>query len=257
MPDDYQTLFAELTGTAPVGTETPAPSTAPAEETSDTEETVNTETTSTEETKTEETVEETSTPVKQEAPKEDPTAKAFAAMRAANSKYQKVFNKLQEALGVDDEDAVIEKLLGVSYDTLGKKQNVDPAVLKRLTELEEVNQALINERRQEFVIGQFEKVRTTFNLSEPELMEFAQALSNSNVDIFASNLDLSALYKGLNFDKLQKKTIESEKQKWIKEQGEANAAPSVNSITGKRDPNSKKEINTMSDLDLALKSLNN
>lgn len=252
MPDDYQSLFAELSGTSapaaePVTQSVEEPVAAPVTE-------------QVTEPATAETTEPSATPKVESKPiennqKEDASAKAFAAMRTQNSKYQKVFTKLQEALGADNEDDVIEKLLGVSYETLGKKQNTDPAVLKRLSELEEVNNNLMNQRRQEFVVNAFNKVKSEFNLNEQELMGFAETLASNNIDIFSSNIDLTALYRGMNHEAITKKLLETEKQKWIKEQAAADKAPSINPATGKRDPNPKKEINSMSDLDLALKSL--
>lgn len=250
MPEDYQSLFAELTGTTdPVAN----PTTPVAEQAPDA--TANPAATPEATPATPSAQPDAEVKPIDETPKEDPSAKAFAEMRAKTTKYQRVFSKLQEALKVENEDEVIEKLLGQSYETLGKRQNTDPVVLKRLSELEEVNNSLIQERQMQFVTNSFNKVKSEFNLSDAELTKFAQHLASNNVDILASNVDLSALYRGINHEAITSKLLETEKQKWIKEQMEAEKAPAVNPATGKRDPNPKKEINSMSDLELALKSL--
>lgn len=180
---------------------------------------------------------------------------AFAALRVQNAKYQKAMARVAQALGATDEDEAMEKLIGASYDVQAKRENVDPAILRRLTDLEEKNQMLDTATRQQFIRDSFGAVQKKFNLDEKEVIAFAQKLTDQNVDIFNSNVPLDTLYLGLYHDTITSKKLEAEKQNWIKGQNEAEKAPSVNPATGKPISKDKKEITTEADLDLILKTL--
>ncbi len=180
---------------------------------------------------------------------------AFAAMRAQLAKYQKAFGRVTQAMGANSEDEAIEKLIGASFDVQAKRENVDPAILKRLTTLEEQNQLLDTATKQQFIKDSFGAVQKEFTLSDQEVIAFAQKLSDQNVDIFNLNVPLSVLYRGLNHDTITKKMLEAEKQNWIKGQAEADKAPGVNPATGKPISKEKKDISTEADLDLVLKTL--
>lgn len=180
---------------------------------------------------------------------------AFAAMRAQNAKYQKAFARIAQAMGAQNEDEAIEKIVGASFDVQAKRENVDPNVLRRITDLEEKNNILDSATRQQFVRDSFNAVQKQFNLTDQEVISFAQKLTDQNVDIFNLNVPLSILYTGMNHDAIISKRLETEKQNWIKGQAEADKAPGVNPATGKPLDKEKTEITTEADLDLVLKNL--
>ena len=180
---------------------------------------------------------------------------AFAALRVQNAKYQKAMARVAQALGATNEDEAMEKLIGASYDVQAKRENVDPVILRRLTDLEEKNQMLDTATKQQFIRDSFGAVQKKFNLDEKEVIAFAQKLTDQNVDIFNSNVPLDTLYLGLYHDTITSKKLEAEKQNWIKGQSEAEKAPGVNPATGKPISEDKKEITTEADLDLILKTL--
>ena len=251
MPDDYQSLFNQLNGenSAPVEQSTEAVQ----ESTPKTEPVVETPTETAESTEPDvDPTEGIKDPIKQQQAKD-----AFAAMRAQNAKYQKVMKRIQEVMQADNEDTAIERLLDATYGMQAKQQNIDPAVLKRISELEENNTRLAFEQRQNYIKESFADVQKEFNLSDAETIKFAQQVTDSNIDIFASNVNLSTIYKGLNHDTITKKMLETEKQNWIKNQTEASKAPGVNPATGKKDNQDKIEINTMAELNEAMKSFRN
>lgn len=180
---------------------------------------------------------------------------AFAAMRVQNAKYQKAMSRITQAMGASNEDEAIEKLIGASFDVQAKRENVDPVILRRLTDLEEKNQILDTATKQQFIRDSFGAVQKQFGLNDKEVIAFAQKLTDQNVDIFNSNIPLSTLYLGLYHETIMSKKLEAEKQDWIKGQNEADKAPGVNPATGKPIDKDKKEITTEADLDLILKTL--
>lgn len=261
MPDDYQALLGEVGGqpvdqaasnivaqsttTEPITTE---PGVIPGTESVPTDEVTD-------------PANAEGTVIEEPQPAEDPnltaTNQAFAAMRSQNAKYQKAFARVAQAMGATSEDEAIEKIIGATFDVQAKRENVDPAILKRITELEEKNQMLDQATKEQFIRDSFGAVQKQFSLSDSELVMFAQKLTDQKVDIFNSNVPLSALYLGYYHDVITAKKLEEEKQNWIKGQSEADKAPGVNPATGKQSNKEKKEISTEADLDLVLKTLNN
>lgn len=249
--DDYQALASELEGAQTVEGNLDTPSTAPTEplpQEPDTDPTT--------------PVEGEVEPVEGEpanAPIEDEDtqlkARAFAELRASNNRYSKVFKQLQNVMGVQSEDEVIERLLNAGIEEQAQRQNVDPELLKRMQTLEEQNLAMIRERKETAVVESFGLLQKEFNLTNKEAMDFARELDQKGVDLFNTNVDLITLYKGLRHDDIVKKQLESEKQKWIAEGAAASKAPGINPVTGKKNNQGKTEINTMGELEQLFNNL--
>lgn len=253
MPDDYQNLFDELGGSAPAldlaSLDQDVQNPNDLQDTGALPENV-TPVTDPEVPETVPVVNE-----EQEAiPTPNPAAQAFAEFRTQNAKYHKLFKQMQATMGVDSEDAVIERLTNVTYGAQAKQQNIDPVVLKRINDLEEHNQELQSSQRQNFVKDSFANVQKEFGLSNAEVIGFAEQLTSKQVDIFASNIDLPTLYRGMHYEAMTKKMLEAEKQKWIQGDSVASNAPGVNPATGKKSTKDKVEINTMADLDTVMKN---
>lgn len=186
----------------------------------------------------------------------DKANRAFAEMRAQNSKYNKVFKKLQDVYKVENEEAVIEKLLQGALDAEAKSQNIDPALLKRLQEIEETNQSLMYEKQETVLRQKFEALQADEKLTDEQMINFAKELVASEIDITRNNVDLKKLYRGFYYDTLTKKQIEAEKQNWIKGQKEADAAPTVTGTKGRKTDPESKTIETEADLSAVLNSFN-
>lgn len=186
---------------------------------------------------------------------EDKQSRAFAEMRAKISKYEKAFKRLKENNGAESEDEILEKLLEDSTTEAAKKQNIDPALLKRMQDIEEQNQMLMMERHQTYIRDSFNNLQKTENLKDDELISFAEQLQEKGINLLDSNIDLVALYRGMNYDNILQKKIDAAKQDWIKSEQDAKNAPGVNNTTGKKPEEGKKEISTMSELDAVLKTL--
>lgn len=260
MPEDYQALLGELG----VDTTTPAPvvNTVEPEAVPETPATDPTNIPGTETTPVEPATDPAITdPAAPIAPPEivdqaqEARNSAFAEMRVQNAKYQKAIAQVAKAMGSASEDEAIEKLMGASLDVQGKRENIDPVVLKRLNDLEEKNAMLDTATKTSFIKESFGAVQKKFNLPDADVIKFAQKLTDQNVDIFNSNVPLDVLYLGLNYDTLKTKMLEAEKQNWIKGQTEADKAPGVNPATGKPIDKEKKDISTEADLELVLKTL--
>lgn len=261
--EDYQALFNELGGTDPATDTNNVPTADP--ETTDPVNTTPTDPVSqpadpnnTDPANGDDTSDEGNTASTDPENNEDTQrqARAFAEMRSTIGKYQKFFKQLQPIMGVNSEDEVIERLLNAGLNAQARDQNVDPALLKRMQNLEEQNANMLAEQKQKAVVESFGLLQKDFNLTNKEVMDFAKELDARNVDVFRVGVDLSTLYRGMHYEDISKKQIEAEKQKWIAEGAAANSAPGVNPTTGKKNNQGKTEINTMGELESLFNSLN-
>ena len=130
---------------------------------------------------------------------------AFAQMRSENTALKKLVGDIAGVLGINPntpqaqmQSAVQEAILKAQ----AKQQNLDPAVLQRLNQLEQYKEA--NERQSltnKAYMG-FQTVKNQFNLSDKELDGFADQLMQDGVNPFTTEVDLVSEYKLRNFDKL-------------------------------------------------------
>ncbi len=189
-------------------------------------------------------------------PSDDAAAKAFAQLRAENSKMSKVFKQLQESMGLENPDEVIERLTQVSLQAQAKKRGLDPETLRELNEIKEQNLELMARERNKAVVESFGLVQQKFNLTNEEVMEFARTLDDKGVDLFSSNLDVTTLYRGMYHDKILAKAVEAAKQEVIKAGTDASkSAAGVNHIAGKAGDGDKKSITTMGELESLFNSM--
>lgn len=130
---------------------------------------------------------------------------AFAQMRSENTALKKLVGDIAGVLGINPntpqaqmQSAVQEAILKAQ----AKQQNLDPAVLQRLQQLEQYKEA--NERQSltnKAYMG-FQTVKNQFNLSDKELDSFAEQLMQAGVNPFTTDVDLVSEYKLRNFDRL-------------------------------------------------------
>ncbi len=130
---------------------------------------------------------------------------AFAQMRSENTALKKLVGDIAGVLGIDPstpqaqmQSAVQEAILKAQ----AKQQNLDPAVLQRLQQLEQYKEA--NERQSltnKAYMG-FQTLKNQFNLSDKQLEGFADQLMQAGVNPFTTDVDLVTEYKLRNFDKL-------------------------------------------------------
>lgn len=183
-------------------------------------------------------------------------ARAFAELRATNTKYSKVFKQLQGYMGASNEDEVIQKLLDVAINVQAKSQGTDPEVLKRINMIESKNQELENNERMRAVNNAFTNLQNSLNLSNVEVMNFAKDLDRVGFDLFNSSLDLATIYRGMHHEELLQKQVEAERQAQLKKEQEAGKAPGVINAVGKKSGDKKVEINTMGEFESLFNTLN-
>jgi len=234
MPDDLSDLISELGGTSEE------------EETTTEEEEITEEETAEEE---EETVEEPEV-----KPSEDKTDKAFAAMRAANSKYEKFFKKLKEATGTDEE-TFMKTILQEATASKAKEMNISPELLSKIQEQEDRLKAYEQREKEKTFMLALDSLQREFKLDGKDVEEFVRTSVEKGVDLFNSQLDLQTIFKAMNHDKLVSEAVEKARQEFIKTQTKADKASVPDDSKGKGSDKGVEVIETMSDLDKLLSSM--
>lgn len=182
---------------------------------------------------------------------------AFAAMRAENSKYKKFMQTLMRGSNFQgDEASFIQALENEAYKKQAQLQGMaaNPELLRKMDQQEEqIKELTQSQRDQHFMLG-LKTLQQTNNLSGKEVEAFVQRAIDKRIDLFTPGLDFDTLYKGMFFDDIINKRIESERQNWIKQSNKSNDAanPDGKSGKGKESPT---DVKTMAEFDSLLNTV--
>ena len=163
---------------------------------------------------------------------------AFAAMRAENSKYKKVMQNLMRGSNfAGDENAFIKLLEDEAYKKQAQIQGMaaNPELLRKMDEQEERIQELTRSQRDQTLMLGLKTLQQTHNLTGKEVETFVQRAIENKIDLLAPGVDFDTLYKGIFFDDIVKKKIESERQEWIKQSNKSNDAANPDGKSGKKE----------------------
>lgn len=124
------------------------------------------------------------------ADQQEKDANAFAQMRMQNKMMGDMLAKIAQANniqynGVDD---LMAKLNDDTITKMATQQGVDPALLKRMDDLERDAQAYRQQQTQNNLINAFASLQKEFNLSAEDLSNFAKELDNSGIPVESVNV---------------------------------------------------------------------
>lgn len=130
---------------------------------------------------------------------------AFAQMRTENTALKKIVNDIAGVLGIDANTPQAQMQAAVQEAILkaqAKQQNIDPAVLQRISQLEAYKADTEKQSLTNKALMGFQSVKNQFNLSDSEVDKFAEQLMEAGVNPFTKEVDLISEYKLRNFDAL-------------------------------------------------------
>ena len=181
---------------------------------------------------------------------------AFGQMRTELNANKALLAKLATAAGIQytDENDLIAKLNDNALNQLAQRQNVPVDLLKRMETLEQNNAAYEMEQRKTETMLSFQKLQTTYGLTNEELLAFAQELDEKGMNPFASRVNIDATYRDLHFDEIVNKRVAAAVEEALKKSSVADTHSSTpNRSTGKGDNNGDgKKITTVSQLSALL-----
>ena len=148
------------------------------------------------------------TPEPVEAPDkvfDSPSNRAFAQLRTENAKMTGLLARLGTVLGLDKStppEQLIDTLTQRLMATEAQQNNVPVEILQRLEKAEQ--DRLQNEQAmlQQQATLAFQNVKTTYNLTDAQLRDFAQQLRDSGKNPFLQPMDLVMEYRNVNFEKI-------------------------------------------------------
>ena len=130
---------------------------------------------------------------------------AFAQMRSENTALKKLVNDIAGVLGIDANTPQAQMQAAVQDAIIkaqAKQQNIDPAVLQRLSQLENYKEETEKQALTSKALMGFQTVKNQFKLSDADLDKFADQLVEAGVNPFTKEVDLVSEYKLRNFDAL-------------------------------------------------------
>ncbi len=190
-------------------------------------------------------------PAPKEAPKEDPKARAFAEMRAKNTQYERALKKAAEVEGISVEE-YLKKIDEGATTKRAEQMQTSPEILRRLEEAESKLAEQEQSKVQMHLAMEFQKLQQTLSVSDDELAAFTEKLASKGFNFMDPSADYTALYRGLNYEKL----VEKERQEWLARSQKASQQGSQPlTKTGKNGSTSPATIETMAELDALLEGL--
>ena len=204
----------------------------------------------------------------QNPPAQDPSTQhrvnqanqAFARMRTDNAAMLKTLRQTASILGIDPKlppDQLSRLIQQKATEAQATRNNVDPEIMKRLNQLEDVNARYQAQEREKSISNDFLTIKNKFGATDDDLMAFAQALDSENYDPFAPGANnLITEFISRNFDKIIQNKVDAavraEQERAAKGSG-ASAPAQKQGQENKEEP----KISTQADFDAFMNSLTN
>ena len=182
---------------------------------------------------------------------------AFAAMRAENNKYKKFMQTLMKGSNFGgDEIAFMKALENEAYKKQAQIQGMaaNPELLRKMDQQEEQIKELTQSQRDQTLMLGLKTLQQTHNLTGKEVEAFVQRAIDNKIDLLAPGTNFDTLYKGMFFDDIVAKKIESERQNWIKQSNKADSAATPDGKSGKKDT-APTDVKTMAEFNSLLNNV--
>lgn len=183
---------------------------------------------------------------------------AFAQMRVQNNQLMGLIGKIAQAAGIDykDDTDLISKLNDDAITKLAEKQNVPVELLKRMEHLEQRDKLYQAEQLKGAAFAGFQKIKSTYELTDDELRTFAKELDESGKNPFFNLIDIESEYKLTHFDDIIAKKAQAAVQAALAKSSAADThSTKPNNVKGKPDENTGDKVTTVSGLNALLKDM--
>lgn len=186
---------------------------------------------------------------------------AFAELRVKNKEATEALELICAKAGLDpslarNPKAILEMLEDADTAEQANSMNVPPALLKKINELEKKEQERESQRLYDQALNGFNTVKSKYNLSDSEVLEFSKQLQEKGLDPFKKPLDLEREYCLMNLHKIlekERKAGYAEAMAINKKAAQHSTTPAT--VVGKKDEPMDSKITTMAQFDKFLTSL--
>lgn len=136
-----------------------------------------------------------------------------------------------------------------------EKLGVTPEVQRTLREQQDKIDALERRYREENFNNRLADFRRNYSLTDKQLKDFALQARNAGIDILNPGVDMTVVYRSLNYDKLMNTERESIRQQILQDMAaQKQQSPSVNTVKTETNKTGS-EYDGMSELDIIKKAL--
>lgn len=190
----------------------------------------------------------------------DKQNQAFARMRTENSQMVKALRAEAELLGINPKlpaDQLAAEIHKKTTEALAKKNNMDPQILSRLNELEDINARYQQQEQQKYLTNAVNTIKTKFGATDDDIMAFAQELDKEGYDPYAKGANMVSEFITRNFDKIVKQRVDAAVKAEQERASKASSASKPSGNKGQDNSSEATEVKSQSDFDAYMNSLVN
>lgn len=187
-------------------------------------------------------------------------AQAFARMRTENAAMQKTMSMMAQILGVDPKlpsDQLTQQLQDKARNAFAKQQNIDPQILQRLDQLEQINSEYAQIKLQQKANTAFQNIQEKYGATQDDLTEFVNGLIKEDFDMSAPGADLESEFLKRNFDAIIKNKVDAAVAAEQARAAKAGGASNPGGKQGQEDSSEPHAVNSVADLNEFLNKYTN
>ena len=136
----------------------------------------------------------------------------------------------------------------INQEAIAKANNMDPAILNRLDQLEAINAEYTRNKLAQEVEGSLLNIQSKYGASEGDLEAFVNELLEEGYDVSKSGSNLELEFLRRNFDKIKAREIDNAVRAEQERSAKASGASKPANKQGQEDNTTEHEINTVEDL---------
>lgn len=145
-------------------------------------------------------------------------------MREAINQHKKdaedakeTLNRIAKANGFDTHEAYMKHLDEEEVTKAASDKNIPPELEKELRELKALRVAAQEEKQKNEFFTRLNTFKTEQGLTEDDILDFAQKAQEQGINLVSTNMNLGLVYRALNFENIETKIREEEREKVLKE----------------------------------------
>lgn len=177
---------------------------------------------------------------------------AFARMRTENAQMQKAMAMMAQVLGVNPNqpmDQLAAQLQSQAMGAIAKANNMDPAILQRLDQLEAINAEYTRVKLENEVTNTLNNIGAKYGATEDDLVAFVETLIEDGYDVAAPGADIESEFIKRNFSAINQRSIDKAIQAEQHRSAKGSGASKPLNKQGQEDNSETHDINTVEDLD--------
>lgn len=166
----------------------------------------------------------------------------YSSTRKEADGYKDLLQRIADAKGLSI-DQLRDQIQADEDRKKAEKLGVTPEVQRTLREQQDKIDALERRYREENFNNRLADFRRNYNLTDKQLREFALQARNAGIDILNPGVDMTVVYRSLNYNNLMNAEREAMRQQILQDMAaQKQQSPSVNTVKTTPDQNTGKEL---------------